>query len=222
VVRLPEHLAKGPVGRERLPQEVLSEHQRDRILDGAIDVFAKRGYQAATIDNIVDASKSSVGSFYVLFEGKGDCMLRCYDRIVEDARARLLEAAPAGSPWAERVSAGLWELLTLIAEQPLAAKVALVEVQTAGEPALRRYEETSQEAVAFLRRGREEKASAEALPPALELVTASGITWLLHQYLVGGRAAEVTSLHAELTDLVLSPYVGEKKAARLIAATAQA
>lgn len=215
-MQLPDHLTKVPVGRERIPQEILTAHQCDRILAGAIDVFAKRGYQQTTIDNIVATSKSSVGSFYALFDGKEDCMLQAYDRIVGDVRARIVAAAPAEGSWAEQFCAGLREVLSFVSSEPLAARVALVEIQTAGDRALRRYEGTCEEVVDFLRRGRMERAAPGDLPPALERVTASGIAWLLHQRLVGRQAAEAESLFAELAEMVLSPYVGEAEATRLI------
>ncbi len=50
---LPPHLSGQPVGADSLPREVLAEHQRQRILDAAIEVFATRGYRRTTIDHLV-------------------------------------------------------------------------------------------------------------------------------------------------------------------------
>ena len=86
-----------PVGRERLSRAVVEEHQRDRVLAAAVGVFAGRGYQATTVDNLVEAAQIGVGSFYSLFDGKEDCFLRLYDRIVAEARERIAAAAARGS-----------------------------------------------------------------------------------------------------------------------------
>jgi len=83
-----------PVGRTKLPREVMKSHRRERVLDAATEVFAKRGYPATTVDRIVAAGKVGVGSFYAHFDGKEDCFLAVYDRIVADARERISAAIP--------------------------------------------------------------------------------------------------------------------------------
>jgi AcrR family transcriptional regulator len=125
-----------PVGRDRPPREVLTEHQRERVLTAAVEVFAKRGYQGTTVDHIVSAAKIGVGSFYSLFSGKEDCFLAAYDRIVAAGRDRIAAALPRDGSWAIRLATGLRALLETIEERPFAARIALVEVQTAGAAAI--------------------------------------------------------------------------------------
>lgn len=213
---LPEHLMPSPIGRERLPREVMEEHQRARVLDAATEVFAKRGYQGTTVDHIVSAASIGVGSFYSLFEGKQDCFLAAYDRIVAEGRERILEALPADAPWPQRVLTCLRTLLELIEERPLAARVALVEVQTAGPEALTRHQAVSDEVSKLLQEGRHH-SEVGPLPATLEYATSGGLAWFLQQRIAAGETAKATALLPEVLEIVLEPYLGEKATAELSA-----
>jgi len=215
---LPEHLMPAAGERTRLPREVRIEHQRRNILDASIEVFAKRGYPATTIDHIVAAARVAYASFYEIFNGKQDCFLQCYERIVEEFWARISAAVPPSAPWPEQVCAALRSALETIAAEPLSARVALVEVQTGGPEALAGYERTHDALVPLLRRGRDFSPSPEALPETLEEATIGGVAWLLHQRLVMGEVGEIEALYPELVEIVLGPYLGEAEAARIAAA----
>jgi AcrR family transcriptional regulator len=213
---LPEHLQAKPAGRRRLAPEVRAEHQRERILDAATRVFAERSFQAATIDDIVAAAKVGVGSFYDLFDNKSDCFVQAYDRIVADAKARIAAAVPAEAPWPEQACAALWTLLRLVEADPVGARVALVEVQTAGAGALTRHEETIDGVIPLLARGRAENPALAELPSHLEEAIAGGLAWLLQQRLVQGEFEGAEAYLPDVLEIAVVPYVGRDAAADLL------
>jgi len=217
VARLPAHLSKAPVGRERLSREALSELQRERIVDAAIEVFAKRGYQSTTVDNIVSAAKIGVGSFYAHFEGKDDCLLQCYVRIAAEARERIDAVVDPSRSWAQQTCAVLHELLAMIAAEPLKARVALLEVQTGGTAAVALYTASVQEAIGFMTAGRAAGKPDPPPPATFEEATVSGIAWLLQQRLARGELDGVEDLFPEVAEVVLEPYLGAEQAAKEIA-----
>lgn len=214
---LPDYLKPVPAGRDKLPREVREEHQRDRILAVATDVFAKRGYPGTTVDHIVSAAKIGVGSFYSLFEGKEDCFLRVYDRIVEEGEKRIRTAAAPAEPWSRRVVAALREALAMIEAEPLRARIALVEIQTAGEEALSRYEANLERVAEALRPGREQSSVGSELPATLEFATAGGLVWFLQQRIILGEAGSAADLLPEALEIVLEPYLGAAETAKLSA-----
>jgi AcrR family transcriptional regulator len=217
MVSLPDRLMPGPVGRERLSRDVMAEQQRDHVLDAAIGVFAKRGYPATTVDNIVAAARIGVGTFYSFFDGKEDCFLAAYDRVVADARERIAAAIPADASWPEQASAALRSALELIAAEPLRARLVLVESQTAGRAGLARYERTVDELVPLLRRGREHSPFAEELPRTLDVATAGGLLWSLQQRIVLGEAHEVDRFLPDAVEIAIEPYLGPAATERLLA-----
>lgn len=68
-----------------------------RILDAATEVFAARGYTAATMADIVHRSSTSIGSIYHHFGGKKELFLAIFDRLAADIDRRIEdEVALAG------------------------------------------------------------------------------------------------------------------------------
>jgi AcrR family transcriptional regulator len=208
MAQLPEHLSKAPVGREQLSREALSEHQRERVLAAATGVFAKRGYQETTIDNIVAAAKTSVGSFYLLFDGKEDCFFSVYERIIDAGRERIAAAISAHNGWAPQVYAALRDLLEIYVEDPLSARIVLIEVQTAGPAASARHNGLLDAATAWLRVGRRRYPGATELPQSFEQASIAGLTFYLQQRLLGGEPSSVEALLEETAPLILEPILG--------------
>jgi AcrR family transcriptional regulator len=221
MVSLPEHLQAKPAGRHRLSPEVRAEHQRERVLDAAIAVFAEQGYQGTTIDDIVAAAKVGVGSFYELFDNKPDCFVQAYERIAAAARERIAAAIPAEAAWPEQACAALRALLETIEAEPAPAKVALVEVQTAGPEALTRHEETVDSVIPLLARGRAENPALDELPSHLEEAIVGGLAWLLQQRLAQGEFEGVEAHLPDVLEIAVVPYVGREAVASLIAAGGQ-
>lgn len=214
---LPEHLSAKPAGRSRLPREVMERHQRDRILAAAGGVIAKRGYNATTVDHIVSAAGIGVGTFYSLFDNKEDCFLQAYDRIIVTGVEEMAAAILSGRPWPEQACAGLRALLRAIASRPLEARLALVEVQTAGPAALAHHERTLASLTPFLQAGRESSPLADELPATLETAIAGGVLWFLQQRIVMGELDDVESLLPDLAAVVIEPYFGTAEVDRCVA-----
>lgn len=213
---LPEHLLPVPVGRERLPKEVLREHQRARVLEAAIEVFAKRGYQGTTVDHIVSAGRIGVGSFYSLLGGKQECFLAAYRQVVAEGRERIEAVVPEEAAWPDQLLVCLRTLLELIEEQPLAARVALVEVQTAGPEALAEHARNLDQAAELLRSGRKASPFGDELPSTIEFATVGGLTWFLQQQIASGQTS-ASALLPEALEIVAEPFLGAPGAAELTA-----
>ena len=77
-----------------------------------------------------------------------------------------------GAPWAERVAAGLGELLKHLAEHPDEARFAIVEVLAAGPKALARRDAALRQFTGFLDAGRAE--TSVELPGITSLSLAGG------------------------------------------------
>ena len=63
-----------------------------RILDAATEVFATRGFTAATMADVVTASGASIGSIYHHFGGKSELFLAIFEQMA-DAVDRRIDAA---------------------------------------------------------------------------------------------------------------------------------
>jgi AcrR family transcriptional regulator len=205
VASLPDHLLPAAVGKGRISKGVLEQHQRRRVLEAATEVFARRGYQSSTVDQLVSAARIGVGSFYALFESREDCFLQVYDMIVAEAEERLAAAVDPEAESRDRVVEGLRAMLELVAEEPNRARVAIVEAPTAGNAAEARYAETEARLVAWLREGRSAAASDRGPTPAFEHAAVAGLAWILHQRLAVGQVPAVEQLLPEMADFLVGP-----------------
>ncbi len=67
-----------------------SRNTRSRIVSAAWDLFYENGYEATTVDEIVERSETSKGSFYHYFAGK-DALLSTLSTIFDDKYRELNE-----------------------------------------------------------------------------------------------------------------------------------
>lgn len=79
---------KAPRRRPRLTRAESQARTRDRLLAAATDVFATRGYVAATIEDIVAVAGYTRGAFYANFADKADAFLT----VLETRRASQFDA----------------------------------------------------------------------------------------------------------------------------------
>jgi AcrR family transcriptional regulator len=208
-----------PTGRHGLAPDVVASHQRDRLFAATVELVAEHGYRHTSIDHIVKAARVGYVAFYELHDGKEDCFLACFDRIVDETTAELATAIADESEWPRQVTAALGRLVDLIVADPHRARVAMVEVLAAGPAAYVRYEAAVDLAAPKLREGRAHGEEAAGLSDTLEEAVLGGIIWIVHQRLVEGEPEETEPLLEEAIQIALAPYLGEGEAKRLATAT---
>jgi AcrR family transcriptional regulator len=222
MARAPDEVPLVPLGRHGLGPDVVAAHQRERLFNATVDLVAKRGYRNTSVDHIVKSARVGYVAFYDLFDGKEDCFLAAFDRIVEETAEALAEAAAAEEEWPQQMAAGLARALDLVVADPKRARVGLVEVQAAGPAAYARYEEALDRAAPKLREGRELSEEAAQLSETLEEAILGGVVWLVHQRLVKGELADGRELLEQSIQIALSPYLGDAAARRLADETLRA
>jgi AcrR family transcriptional regulator len=81
--------------RGRLSKARLSEARRTQILEAATRVFARKGFDGATIADIARAARLSEGSIYNYFRSKEELLVHIPDHLVRPALIPLLDAPAA-------------------------------------------------------------------------------------------------------------------------------
>jgi AcrR family transcriptional regulator len=190
----------------------VTESQRQRILQAMIEVVAERGYPETRVVDVIEVAGVSRKTFYELFTSKEDCFLAAYDVLLSNLigdTARGFESKP-GSPWAERVSAGLGALLDHLAEHPDEARFAIVEVLAAGPKALARRDAALRQFTGFIDAGRAE--TTVELPGITSLSLAGGINELLYSEILHGAASRLPTRLPDLIFWVTLPFLGSERA----------
>ncbi|MCG5212928.1 TetR/AcrR family transcriptional regulator [Streptosporangium sp. KLBMP 9127] len=103
---------------ERLTRQEQRERNRLKLLEAAEKVFAERGIQGASVDEVAAAAGLTKGAIYSNFDGKEDLLLEVMrHRLGQEARTQAERMLHAGRDagdlveefagyWAERVRAG--------------------------------------------------------------------------------------------------------------------
>ena len=209
----PELSERLPRGRHGLPREAVTESQRGRILQAMVAVVSERGYPETRVVDVIELAGVSRKTFYELFSSKEDCFLATYDMLLGTLlgdTARGFQSKP-GAPWAERIAAGLGELLTDMAEHPDEARFAIVEVLAAGPKALARRDAALRQFTGFLDAGRAE--TSVELPGITSLSIAGGVNELLYSEILHGATASLPSRLPDLMFWIVLPFLGPERAA---------
>jgi AcrR family transcriptional regulator len=104
-------------GRPRR-DERLAEGSRARLLDAAAEVFAGRGYERASLDEVAARAGLSKGTIYWHFASKEELFLALLDERIDRPARALMDitgSAPRDQPTAGAVDAALGQL---VREQP--------------------------------------------------------------------------------------------------------
>jgi TetR/AcrR family transcriptional regulator, fatty acid metabolism regulator protein len=149
---------------------------RERILDGALDVFARKGYHRAIVDDIVRASGTSKGAVYHHFPNKEAVFVALVDDFAELLASRLAAAVDARHGALAKVDGALTAVLSTFADNERLARLILLEAVSLG-PAYQRKRAEVTDRFAALIQGYLDEAVADGSLPALDTRVAT-LAWL--------------------------------------------
>lgn len=195
-------------GRQQLPREFITQHQRARIVTALAEETARQGYRAVTVADIVKRAGIARNTFYENFGSKEECFLAAQEFAMSAALEQVVTAAGSLESWPERVRAGLAAFLDYVAEKPALARTCMVEALAAGPAAVSYYEESQQAFVSLFKLGRNVSPHGADLPATLEEATIGGVFWILYQRLTLNQPEAIAELLPELVEFALTPYLG--------------
>ncbi len=207
---MPTHTAAGPRrlprGPHRLTREEVERSQRDRLLTGAAEAVAAKGYAATSVADIIERAGVSRTTFYQLFDDKLDCFLAACRMasdvvlaVLADELARIeAEGVTAPTDTLDRL---LGAYLQTLAEFPVLARVFLVEVYAAGTPAIQQRRDSLEQFVDLIvahraqaglldDAGQDERFAAEVLVGAVSSMVTNAVGV--------GESDDLPALHAPL------------------------
>lgn len=204
----PDELAQLPHGRHGLPPEFVDRNQRERLIASFTHLVGEVGYSGATITAIIEGASVSSRTFYKFFETVEDCCVAAFEKAVEDLRPILKAACEGEGEWPLRVRATIAAVLVDFAELPDVGRLLTVEPFVAGPRVATPHKDALEEMVPFLREGRELSAGGAALPPTMERGLLGALNARVGRLLIAGDAASLPELLSDLTQFVLTPYLG--------------
>jgi AcrR family transcriptional regulator len=191
------------------------DEQRTRLISAMTRTATERGYANTTVDQVAAYAGVTRETFFRHFTGTDQCLVAAYDSFFERLMSHIEAACDSRDPWPIQVRAGVGATLGFFAEVSSTGRVFLIEAMGAGPAAVERHFASIDRLARKLGRGREFNLAAEALPDATERTLVAGIGLVISAHLLAEEGSLLPAKEAELTELVLTPYLGGREAKRI-------
>jgi AcrR family transcriptional regulator len=205
---------EAPLDRHELPRAYIIRTERERLMEAMVRVSAAKGYEATTVDDIVEYAGATRETFDELYGDKQTCFLEAYEAVFDVLVAHVTAAFEAASsaPWPEQIEAGLRALVELLAMEADIARMAMVEVTAAGDDARERYRAMFSRFTPFLEKGRTYSGQDAELPADTARFAIGGAASMIFDEVRAGRGPELKRILPDLVFAVLMPYLGPEAA----------
>lgn len=101
------------------PKKVDRESRRRDVLAAASVVFARRGYSAATVDEIAETAGLAKGTVYLSFKSKEDLFFALFESTAKDAMQATILARDNGIGALDTIGATLIGIARVLEDDPL-------------------------------------------------------------------------------------------------------
>ncbi|HTC60834.1 MAG TPA: TetR/AcrR family transcriptional regulator [Solirubrobacteraceae bacterium] len=186
--------------------------QRARLLAGAVRAVDKYGYAHSTVSEITALAHVSRRTFYELFNGSEECLLAMCEEILGRASSHVEAAEFDGLAWRERVRGGLWAILSFLDDEPVLARVGIVQSARGGPQIIELRERLFARLASVINEGRGVGNRATDCPELTAEGLVGAVLSILHTRLVRGERVPLKSLQGELMAMIVAPYLGSAAA----------
>ncbi|MGH2974087.1 MAG: TetR/AcrR family transcriptional regulator [Solirubrobacterales bacterium] len=181
-------------------------------LEAMLLVVGSRGYEKATVQEVLERSGISRDRFQRRFGSKEACFARAYEMAAERTCAEALEAGRGAESWRAGFRAALARLLRTVAEQPLMARALLIEVRAARGEAWAKHQQLVERLAAAVDLARREPGARPGATPLTAQFVVGAVEEAICAEIGAGRTAAVERLLPDLAHLGVLQYFGEDEA----------
>jgi len=205
-----------------VPREDVVENQRERLFGAMVASVAERGYAATTVTDLVELSGVSSRSFYDLFADKQACFVATLEALIQAAMMfvaqsvgeaqgasgpagiRIPEEPAATTDWNEQARRGFAAFAEMIEYHAAAAKMALLEVFSAGEKGVEPLERAERGFEELIRTIAERSPERAGMPGEMITTLIGAHQEIARTRLRRGKLNELAQLSGELWELALA------------------
>jgi AcrR family transcriptional regulator len=190
------------------------ERQRELLVAAVAKTAAEHGYAGLTVERIMAYAGVGREVFDAHFENREQGLLAAQGVFLDHLLWEAGTACERVAPWPLRLRAGLQAVLSTLTESAPLARVFTVEADAAGLALVERRLAALDDFARLMRNGRQDYPAAAPLPEVTERLLVGGVASLLRQRLLREESPPMPPLEAELTELLLIPYLGRDEARR--------
>ena len=100
--------------------------KRTAMMQAAVQVFAEKGYYAATVRDIVKVADVAIGTFYFYFPDKETLFVHLYEETADFLLQTIDQAYAAAASWWQQLSRGIQAYLNIAVFEPAVVQLLLV------------------------------------------------------------------------------------------------
>jgi AcrR family transcriptional regulator len=109
------------------PREARRLQRRERLTQAALAMFAARGYQRTSVDDVVARARMSKSAFYELFDSKEHCFREVLAQEGGDLIHAVIAAAAGGQDHRDRMRRGIHAFVVACYKRSAVARLMMVE-----------------------------------------------------------------------------------------------
>lgn len=108
-------------------REEKKRQKRQRILDAAVQIFARKGFHETRISDVAEEAKIGHGTVYLYFETKEEILVTIYDEVLGDALRAVKEVAETGKNAMAKLTLFAGAIVKLVAENRALSELLMLE-----------------------------------------------------------------------------------------------
>ncbi len=183
------------------------EATRRRLLDAAETVFADKGYHGAAVDDIIQASDSSKGGFYLHFLNKEAIFLALIDALTPKLESAVDSAISAEADPVAQLDAALRIALETFTRHRRLSKILLVEAVGLGHGFDEKLMQVRGRFSAMIQRRLDLAVQSGRIPPMDTETVAwawfGAINEIVVRWLITGQPAQLETIFPTLREALL-------------------
>jgi AcrR family transcriptional regulator len=187
---------------------------RERLIEAVVAETCELGHAGVSVERIVLRADVTRSTFYAYFNDEGAAIEATHHSRFDRYVTRLLETCRIQPTWPLKVKVGIGATLDMAAASPADARF-LTETSLGSWDMPGGIPESRDRLARFLIAGLAETAYGDELPRLLESVLVTGIASAISAQLRSREAERLPALAPELTELILTYYLGRREAAEL-------
>jgi AcrR family transcriptional regulator len=188
-------------------QQSRAQNRHQRILDAALQVFSRRGYRDASVDEIAETAQTSKGGVYFHFPNKEAIFLTLLERTATRLLEKIEEIIVSEENPIAKADAALLTVLRTFAKHRALARLFMVEALGAGREFHRRLAEIRTEFAAVIKRHLDRAVEEGAIGPIDTEIAArawfGSLNEVITQWVLSGRPEKLEDAYAVLRSLLM-------------------
>jgi AcrR family transcriptional regulator len=180
---------------------------RERILDAALDVIARKGYSSAGVQEIVDLSDTSKGSFYFHFPSKEKMTMALVERMSDKLVAKVRDSVRNQPTPLHRLAASIETLISIFARKRAMAQVLLLNIMGNGKATDKKFLPIRERFSFLIQEELDAAVQAGQIQPIdtvlVSRIWVGGLQEVIMHWLLTGQPAALTAVVPPLRRILL-------------------